>query len=125
MSKSSSQRRFEKRAQALALLRATQPEGLARTWEQYTRGWLAEVAHRFRAQRQGAADARTLPIYDVLEQARRLAQAAQVQACTPVSRDLAVLAHECAKAVSALTDWHIYQFHSDRTARFGVSGARR
>ena len=76
MSKTASQRRFDKRAIELGALFRSDPNAFARVWEQYVRGWLVEIGSRARAQRSGEADERHLRIFEVLTLAQRVAHAA-------------------------------------------------
>lgn len=115
MSKTASQRRFDKRAVELGALLRSDPNAYSRVWEQYVRGWLVEVGNRARAQRIGETDERHLRIFEVLTLARKLAHATGAQSQT--SRSLTVLEHECAKAVANLTDPRLYLFNEDCTTR--------
>lgn len=115
MSKTASQRRFDKRASELGALCRSDPQAFARVWEQFVRGWLVEIANRARAQRIGESDERRLRIFEVLALAQRLSQAAGVR--SQAARSLIVLEHECAKAVANLTDPRLYLFNQDCTTR--------
>jgi hypothetical protein len=117
MPKTASQRRFARRAAELASLRAALPERFQLAWAAYARGWLVEVRNRARAQRAGDCEERRLRIFGVLAQAQALAQEAGVHADAAVVDGLAVLAHECAKAVAAITDLRLYSFNEDSTTR--------
>lgn len=117
MAKTSTQRRFDKRAANLGSLRTSQPKRFSLVWEQYVRGWLGEAKNRARAQRAGGSDEQRLRIFAVLRQAQSLAQAAGAHTNPGVIRSLSVLEHECAKAVAALTDSRLYNFNEDCTTR--------
>ena len=115
VSKTASQRRFDKRAKELGALFRSDPQAFARVWEQLVRGWLVEIANRARAQRIGDSEERKLKIFEVLAVARRLSQAVGVR--EQVSESLTVLEHECAKLVANLTDPRLYLFNQDCTTR--------
>jgi len=115
MSKTASQRRFDKRSVALKALRISNPEMFSRVWEQYVRGWVGEVHSRARAQRIGDSDERRLRIFEVFTRAQSLAHA--TGAMSRVVNSLKVIEHECATAVAGLTDKRLYKFNEDCTSR--------
>jgi hypothetical protein len=115
MSKTASQRRFDKRAIELGALFRSDPNAFSRVWEQYVRGWLVEIGNRARAQRSGETGERHLRIFEVLTLAQRIAHATGAK--SQVGNSLIVLEHECAKAVANLTDPRMYLFNEDCTTR--------
>ena len=102
MSKSASERRRAKLSVELCRLHREQRAEFVRIWSTYLQGWVAEVRFRARAHRELACDAHIPAVFDVWRQACQLIQAAGLQADRNVVGGLAVLEHECSKAIAGL-----------------------
>lgn len=114
MSKSASQRRFQRRAADLAEKLSGDPLHFAQVWNSLCRGWIGEVHARARAWRLGESHP---GVFEVLEQARRLAYAAGAERHQLVVQSLTDLQHLCSQAVANCCDRHLYRMNEDCTTR--------
>lgn len=117
MSKTASQRRFQRRATDLAALRSADDRRFAQVWESLFRGWAGEIQARARAWRAVESSSEQPAVFEVLEKARRLARAAGVERNRLVIRSLIDLQHLCSQAVASCCDPKLYRFREDCTAR--------
>lgn len=126
MAKRASQRRFQKRAAALSELFAGDPVAFRRLWETLLANWVEEIRVREHAQRCRTSPDPIPAIFGILDNAQALAKAAKADGDQKVIADLAMLRHECAKAVARVTDRRLYRFSHDCTVRLaGVSRGSR
>ncbi len=117
MSKSASQRRFQKRAADLAELLSGDPQRFAQMWDALHRGWTSEIRARARAWQPGRTSDTQPGVFEVFERARRLASAAGAERHKLVVKSLIDLQHMCSQAVAHCFDPHLYRFHEDSTTR--------
>lgn len=117
MSKTASQRRFQKRVADLAALLSGDPQRFAQMWNALCRGWIGEIHARARAWRLDDTPDTKPNIFEVFEQAHRLACAAGAQRHQLVANSLIDLQHLCSKSVAHCCDPHLYRFHEDCTTR--------
>lgn len=117
MSKSASQRRFQRRAADLAELLSGDPLRFTQVWNALCRGWTGEIHARARAWRLGGKSDTQPGLFEVFEQARRLACAAGAEHHGLVAKSLIDLQHLCSQAVAHCCDPHLYRFHEDCTTR--------
>lgn len=120
MSKTASQRRFTKRAEALHDLLENFPQQFEIVWTRLFAEWVGEIRFRAKAQRQAQAPQPVPAIYGVLENARRLADEINAQANPKVALSLQHLEHLCAVAVASCTDHRIYRVTEDSLTRVGM-----
>lgn len=117
MSKTASQRRFEKRASDLGELRSSDSPRFVQMWNTLCRGWVGEIHARARAWRLGTSSDKHKGVFDVYDCARRLACAAGAEHQRLVIESLIALKHLCSQAVAHSTDPRLYQFGEDCTSR--------
>lgn len=117
MTKSASQRRFDKLADDLGALLRGHPERFNLVWKSYVRGWVQEAQRRARSQRQDSTDAPIPAIFSVFEKARGLARAIGAEREVAVAESLIHLKHICAGAVASVTNPKLYRFDTDCTYR--------
>ncbi len=117
MSKTASQRRFEKRASDLEELRSNDSPRFVQMWNTLCRGWIGEIHARARAWRLDTASDKHKGVFEVYDYARRLACAAGAEHQRLVVESLIDLKHLCSQAVAHSTDPRLYQFGEDSTSR--------
>lgn len=97
--KSAAERRESRFAQKMRSLAASNPEHFKVEWRRMLEQWSMEAIRRGQLLRQGHADARHLPVFDVLKKAQRvLALCGSEADCLvgPMTREL--LSHDCSMA---------------------------
>jgi len=104
MAKTASQRRFAKRASALAQLAHSNPERVKQVLDTMVHGWVNEARYRAAAFRYETAGEAPLKAFAVIEHAQRSLLAIGPQAVTLGQGVLETLRHECAKAVAQASD---------------------
>lgn len=117
MAKTAAQRRFQKRATDLGELLSTNPQRFSQLWNTLHRGWVDEIHARAQAWRLGTLSNAPKGVYEVFEQARRLAQAIGAAQHTLVAKSLIDLQHLSAQMVARTTQPHLYRFHEDCSTR--------
>lgn len=117
MARTASERRFQKRSQGLGELYARDPDSFRRVWHSLFKNWVDEVRFREHAQLRRASADPVPAIFGILSNARALAKAVGADGDPGVVDALRHLEHICARAVSRITDPHLYRFDSDCTAR--------
>jgi len=104
MAKTASQRRFAKRASALAQLAHSNPELVKQVLDTMVHGWVNEARYRAAAFRYETEGEAPLKAFAVIEHAQRSLLAIGPQAVTLGQGVLETLRHECAKAVAQASD---------------------